>query len=75
MCFHTGYRGRTAVFELLLIDGPLRHAIADGLGRGALDQIIQKSDFVSMADNCRRLVLEGVTSLEEARRAMSSSDL
>ena len=75
MCFHTGYRGRTGVFEVLVIDRVLRRAIADGLKRDRLVQLIEQSDFVSLADNCRRLVLEGATTVEEARRIISSADL
>lgn len=75
MCFHTGYRGRIGVFEILTIDHKLRRGIADGLDRDRLQQLLLESDFVSLADNCRRLVLEGVTTVEEARRTISSSDL
>lgn len=74
-CYHTGYRGRTAVFEILTVDSALRRAIADGHDRARLQKIITESDFVSLADNARRLVLEGVTTIDEARRAISSADL
>ncbi|WP_295579323.1 GspE/PulE family protein [uncultured Oscillibacter sp.] len=74
-CFHTGYRGRTGVFEILTMDRQLRRAITGGADRDLLQQLLGKANFVSLADNCRRLVLEGVTTLEEARRAINSADL
>ena len=75
MCFHTGYRGRIGVFEILILDRALRRGIADGLDRDRLVELINQSDFISLADNCRRLVLEGVTTIEEAARTINSADL
>ena len=63
-CFHTGYRGRIGVFEILHIDQQLRRGIADGLDRDRLQQLLSQSDFVSLAGNCRRLVAQGVTTIE-----------
>ena len=75
MCFHTGYRGRTAVFEVLIVDQPLRRAIRSGADREQIRAVLAQGDFVSLADNCRRLVLEGVTTIEEAARTINSADL
>lgn len=75
MCFNTGFRGRTGVFEVLLFDAALRRGISDGLSQERLRDIIAKSDFVSFADNCRRLVLEGTTTAQEAFRTINSADL
>ena len=74
-CFHTGYRGRIAVFEILTVDEALRNVISDGGSREELHRQIRESDFVSLADNCRRLVLAGETSLEEALKTINSADL
>ena len=74
-CFGTGYRGRTGVFELLIVDRKLRSAISDGIGREELAALVRREGkFTSLADNCRRLVLEGVTTIEEARRITNSAD-
>lgn len=75
MCFHTGYRGRTGVFELLLVSRALRQGIAGGWDREKLRSIMEEDGFVSLAGNCRRLVLEGITTIEEARRAIHSAAL
>lgn len=75
-CSHTGYRGRTGVFEILVIDSDVRNGISAGLSRKEMEQIITTSGkFVSLAKNCRRLVLEGVTTIEEARRTMNTADM
>jgi len=74
-CFGTGYRGRTGVFELLIVDRKLRGAISAGAGREEIDALVRREGrFTSLADNCRRLVIEGVTTIEEARRITNSAD-
>ncbi len=74
MCFGTGYRGRIAVFEILIVGYELRKAIETGASREEYMAAIDKKDFTPMKDNCRRLVLEGVTSVEEAYRMIIASD-
>ncbi|MPN25909.1 hypothetical protein SDC9_173330 [bioreactor metagenome] len=74
-CFHTGYRGRMAVFEILVINSKLREAIARGDKREKLEKIVNESGhYVTLRDNARRLVLEGTTTVEEARRIINSAD-
>ena len=74
-CFRTGYRERTGVFEILVLDSRLRRAISDSKSREEIVKILESSDFVSFADNCRRLVLQGVTTATEAARTISSAEL
>jgi len=72
LCFETGYRGRTAVFEILVMNKELRKAVTEGTTRSELKEILDKSDFVSLKDNCKRLVLEGTTTIDEARRIINT---
>lgn len=68
-CFGTGYRGRTGVFEVLTVTPDIRRAIyARSLDR--LEAAIRETSFSPIADDCRRLVLEGVTSAEEVHRVL-----
>ena len=72
-CFGRGYRGRTAVFEMLVLSRRLRSAIAKGKDREELRSILrQEGNYTTLQENCRRLVQEGVTTIEEARRLGSS---
>lgn len=74
-CFGTGYRGRIGVFEILVLNTQLRNAISNGLKREEIAEIVNKSgQFVTLADNCRRLVFEGITSIDEAGRITNSED-
>lgn len=76
MCNGTGYRGRTGVFEILILDRVLSAAINEGAKRDDLQVILDKGkSFVSMAKSCRRLVLNGTTSLEEALKTINTTDV
>lgn len=75
MCFNTGYRGRTAVFEILVINSEVKRAIADGVPHSELMKAIENSDFETLRTDCIRLVEEGVTTVEEAYRTVNSTDV
>ena len=75
MCFNTGYRGRIGVFEILMLDRELRASITGGATRETLQQAIDKStSYNSMKDSCIRLVLEGVTTIEEAQKTITAME-
>lgn len=74
MCFHTGYRGRTAVFEILTVDHSLRRAIADSASREEIRSILSHADFLPLSASCIQLVHEGVTTVEEAARTINTLD-
>lgn len=74
MCFGTGYQGRTGVFEILVLGGTLRRLISSGAGRELYRTAVNPEDFTPMIANCRRLVLDGITTVEEASRMIASSE-
>ena len=71
-CFHTGYRGRVGVFEILPFTVRMRRLIASGKGREAMENLLQESGsgYVSLRENALRLVEEGITTAEEIRRVI-----
>ncbi|WP_371742208.1 type II secretion system ATPase GspE [Aestuariibacter sp. A3R04] len=66
-CNQTGYRGRTGIHELLLVDEPIRDMMHDGKGEQAIEKHIRKTTPSIREDGCQK-VLAGVTSLEEVLR-------
>lgn len=72
-CHHTGYAGRRAVFEILMIDAPLRRLITAGASADALADEARRHGFTTMRERCRDLVLHGETTAEEAARTISST--
>lgn len=73
-CFDTGYRGRTGVFEILMMNRETRRCISEGSGKERLMEAAEGPDYVSIRDNCKRLVLEGVTTVDEAKRTIISME-
>ncbi|MEY8354658.1 GspE/PulE family protein [Lachnospiraceae bacterium 54-53] len=74
-CFGTGYRGRTAVFEILVFSHALRMAVNRNARREELEKIVeQEGHFTTLADSVRRLVLNGITTIEEARRIIVAEE-
>ena len=72
-CHHSGYVGRRAAFEILMLSGRLRRLISEGANEERLTEEARKNGFRSMRESCRRLVLEGVTSAEEAARIINTT--
>ncbi len=72
-CHHTGYTGRRAVFEILMIDAPLRRLITAGASADELADEARRHGFTTMRERCRDLVLHGETTAEEAARTISST--
>ncbi len=73
MCFNTGYRGRTGVFEILTMNSRLRDAITSGMSSTELRKLVNESgDFVPMIANARDLVQQGVTTLDEVVREVAT---
>jgi len=67
-CLQTGYRGRTGIYEFLPITGPIRAML---VGRPSLEEIRQaaaREGVRSLRESALRKVLEGVTSISEAKR-------
>ncbi|QJR80813.1 type II secretion system ATPase GspE [Alteromonas pelagimontana] len=66
-CNQTGYRGRTGIHELLLVDERIRDMMHEGKGEQAIERYIRQSTPSIREDGCKK-VLAGVTSLEEVLR-------
>lgn len=71
--FNTGYSGRTAVFEVMVINDQLRHAISDDVPAYRIQEIARESGIITLEDAARRKVFEKVTSVDELRRVMSDT--
>ncbi len=66
-CNQTGYRGRTAIFEVVAIDDEMRRTIHDGGSEQALETLARRQGPGIYDDGLRR-VLAGETSIDELLR-------
>jgi general secretion pathway protein E len=67
LCNHNGYLGRTGIYELVLVDEQMRTMIHDGASEQELEAHA-RARTASIRDDGLRLVLEGITSIEEILR-------
>jgi len=67
-CFHTGYRGRTAICEIMRIDASLRRAILERESTAEVRSRARQAGMSSLREAGLRAVQAGVTTLEEVRR-------
>jgi general secretion pathway protein E len=67
-CNHTGYRGRTGIYELLSVDNEQRRLIHDRASEQALREQVLAHGLRTLRDDGLRLAASGVTSLEEVVR-------
>ncbi|AIG00523.1 MAG: type II secretion system protein GspE [Alteromonas sp.] len=66
-CNQTGYRGRTGIHELLIVDEKIREMMHEGVGEQAIEKHIRHTTPSIREDGCRK-VLAGITALEEVLR-------
>jgi general secretion pathway protein E len=71
-CNNTGYRGRTGVYELLVINEELRRLIHDGDGEPTLRAVAQKAGMRTLRRDGARWLAQGITSLAELTRVTRS---
>ena len=72
LCRHTGYRGRTGIYELLVMDDELREEVQRRRGSGELRAKAIDKRMRTLRDDGFRLVREGVTTVEEVLRVARS---
>ena len=72
-CRHSGYIGRRAVFEILLLNSRLRRRISHGADGDELLAAARQDGFTTLRESCRELVLAGVTSAAEAARVINTA--
>ncbi|ATE58680.1 GspE/PulE family protein [Thauera sinica] len=70
-CDFRGYRGRSAIMELLCIDPALDELVARRAGPQALLAQARDGGFLTLAEDGARRVLDGTTSLQELARVVA----
>lgn len=66
-CYHTGYRGRTGIFEILEVNESIRRMIA---ADEPAEKIVKSAKLKTMADRCRLKVKKGAITAEEFLRVI-----
>jgi general secretion pathway protein E len=67
-CSHTGYKGRTGVYELMVADTAVQALIHNRAPESELFAAARGAGLRSMREDGERLIREGITSPEEVVR-------
>jgi len=67
-CNGTGYKGRTAIYEIMTINNEIMELISKNVPSNVLKEAAIKNGMKTLRDNCIRLVKSGDTSIDEMLR-------
>jgi general secretion pathway protein E len=67
-CSHSGYKGRTGVYELMVADEKINALIHNRSSESELTAAAERGGMTTMRTDGERLVAAGITSLEEVLR-------
>ncbi len=67
-CFHTGYRGRTAICEIMVVDEGIRAAVLGNASTAEVRERACRAGMRTLREAGIAAVLEGVTTVEEVLR-------
>jgi type II secretory ATPase GspE/PulE/Tfp pilus assembly ATPase PilB-like protein len=70
--FHTGYFGRTGVFEVLEITDEIRRMILDGKSGDEISEAGLRRGMLTLEDAAIKKVMAGITSVEEMHHVLSA---
>lgn len=74
VCGNTGYKGRIAIHEILLINKEMRELIDSHGTTEQIRDLATKSGTKNLRDSCSELVLNGTTSIDELIKVTYTND-
>jgi len=73
-CKFTGYRGRTAIFELLIIDDEIRQMILKRTSSNEIKKLAVSKGMKTLRDDGLHKVMEGLTTIAEVIRVTQQNE-
>jgi general secretion pathway protein E len=67
-CFQTGYKGRTGIFEIMLLDSSLKSLILTSYDSGRIKNAALNLNMVTLRQDGIQKVLRGISTIEEVIR-------
>jgi len=71
-CNYTGYKGRTAITEVLYVDSKIRELIRKNASEKEIREQAVKNGMITLKESAREKVIQGIISPEEAVRNIFS---
>ncbi len=67
-CMKTGYRGRTAIFEIMLLEDDIKHLILKTSDSNQINDLALRHGMTNLLHDGAQKVLAGITTIEEVFR-------
>jgi general secretion pathway protein E len=67
-CMNTGFRGRTAIFEMMVFDDELKKLVLTTADANRIREVAVKAGMMTLLQDGVRKVMDGVTTIEEVFR-------
>ena len=67
-CMKTGYRGRTAIFEIMILEDDIKHLILKTSDANQINDLALRHGMTNLLHDGARKVLAGITTIEEVLR-------
>ncbi len=74
-CNHTGYSGRAAVFEIVLIDPKLEEMIVKNASVEDMREYAEQKQMRTLQDEVNDYVEQGITTVDEALRVLFNTEI
>lgn len=71
-CGNTGFKGRTAIYEIIEIDNDLRRMISEGKNTEEIREFAKEHGATFLEDSIKSLIRDGATSISEFYRLIYS---
>jgi type IV pilus assembly protein PilB len=73
-CNNTGFKGRTGIFELLVMNDTIRDLVANNASTDAIRQAARKAGMKTLREAGLQALFSGITTIEEVVRATAIED-
>ena len=67
-CMKTGYRGRTAIFEIMILEDEIKHLILKTSDANQINDLALRHGMTNLLHDGASKVLAGITTIEEVFR-------
>jgi type IV pilus assembly protein PilB len=74
VCNNTGYTGRTAIHEILIMNKEMVSLVNKGGSTEELRELAVKNGTKTLRETCKELVLQGITTIDELIKVTYSND-
>ena len=74
-CNNTGYKGRIAVYEILIFTDEIKDAIADEKPISEITKIAMEQGLSTLKMSCTKLVKKGITTIQEMDKIVHESKI